>query len=189
MTMKIPVEISARHVHLSQKDADILFGKNYIFKKKKDLSQPGEFAAEETVMIRANNKEFSNVRVITPQRIKTQVEISLTDAYYLGLNAPIRLSGELKDTPGIVLIGPKGEVQLEEGVIVAQRHLHISPIEAMKSGIDGQDVVSIKIDGPRSLTFHNIKVRRGEKFKLSVHLDTDEGNSAGINQKTTGELI
>jgi putative phosphotransacetylase len=183
MTTKIPIEISARHIHLCQKDTETLFGKNYVFTKKKDLSQPGEFAAQETISVRFNNKEITNVRVISPQRSKTQVEISLTDAYNLGLSVPVRLSGDIKGTPGVLLIGPKGQV------IVAQRHIHISPIEAMKSGIDGQDVISIKVDGPRTMTFHNVKVRRGEKFKLSVHLDTDEGNAAGINQKAFGELV
>lgn len=189
MPIKIPVEISARHVHLSQEDSEILFGKGYHLTPKKALSQPGEFAAEEIITIRFKNKEISQVRVIIPLRPQTQLEISMTDAYGLGLPVVIKQSGDLKGTPGVLLIGPKGQVELKEGVIVAQRHLHISPREALKSGINGKDVVSVKISGPRMTTFHNLKVRKGDNFKLSAHLDTDEGNAAGVEGKTFGELI
>lgn len=189
MALKIPIEISARHVHLCEKDLQVLFGANYILTKKKDLSQLGEFAAQETVVARFKDKEIPQVRVIGPARKQTQLEISMTDAYNFGVSAPVRLSGDLKGTPGALLIGPRGQVELKEGVIVAQRHLHISPTEAMKSGIDGKDVVSIKIDGGRMVTFHNFKVRKGDNFKLAAHLDTDEGNAAGIAGKTFGELI
>jgi len=189
MALKIPVEISARHIHLSQKDMEALFGANYVLIKKKALSQPGEFAAQETVAVRFKDKEISQVRAIIPLRGQTQLEISTTDAYNLGIPPVVRLSGDLKGTPGALLIGPKGQVELKEGVIIAQRHLHISPIEALKSGIDGQDIVSIKVDGPRMTTFHNFKVRKGENFKLSAHLDTDEGNAAGIIKNSFGELV
>jgi putative phosphotransacetylase len=189
MPIKIPVEISARHIHLSQEDLEILFGEGYQLIQKKALTQPGEFAAQETVTIRFKDKEISQVRVIIPCRPKTQLEISMTDAYGLGLPIVVRQSGDLKGTPGVLLTGPKGQVELKEGVIVAQRHLHISPREALKSGINGKDVVSIKIGGARMTTFHNFKVRKGDNFKLSAHLDTDEGNAAGIEGKTFGELI
>lgn len=189
MSVKIPIEISARHIHLSQDDLDVLFGKGYVLTKKRDLSQPGEFAAQETVIARFKDKEFSQVRVISPVRKQTQLEISTTDAYNLGIPAVVRLSGDLKGTPGVLIIGPEGKIELKEGVIIAQRHIHISPIDALKSGINGKDVISIKVEGVRMTTFHNIKVRKGDNFKLFAHLDTDEGNAAGIIGKTSGELI
>jgi len=189
MPVKTPIEISARHVHLSQEDLEILFGKKYCLTQKKVLTQPGEFAAQETVSVRFKEKEISQVRVISPARNQTQLEISLTDAYNLGVSPVIRLSGDLKGTPGVLLVGPKGEVMLKEGVMVAWRHLHISPKEAEKLGITDKKTVSVKVEGTRSLTFHNIKVRIGENYRLSVHLDTDEGNAAGIKGEALGELI
>jgi len=189
MPIRIPVEISARHIHLSKKDLATLFGKGYCLTKKRVLTQPGEFAAEETVAVRFQDREIPQVRVVSPLRPRTQLEISLTDAYNLGMPAVIRSSGDLQSTPGILLIGPAGELVLKHGVIVAWRHLHLSPKEAAKSGIKNKKTISVKVQGKRALTFHNIKVRIGKNYKLSVHLDTDEGNAAGITSKTLGELI
>jgi len=189
MSAKISIEISARHIHLSQKDLETLFGKDYVLTKKKDLSQPGEFAAQETVDVRFRDKEISNIRVVSPLRPQTQLEISMTDAYNLGMPAVIRLSGDLKDTPGILLFGPNGKIELKSGVIVAQRHLHVSFRDALKLGINGKKSVSVKIAGPRATTFHNIIIRKTENYRLALHLDTDEGNAAGITGKTLGELI
>lgn len=189
MPVKIPIEISARHVHLSQKEAEKLFGENYQLTQKRALTQPGEFAAEETLTVCFMDKKIERVRVIGPIREQTQLEISRTDAYALGLPSVIRLSGDIKNTPGITLIGPKGEITLKEGAIIAWRHLHISPTEAEKLGLIKMKNVSVKIQGTRSLTFHNIKVRLGDNYRLSVHLDTDEGNAAGIEGKALGELI
>jgi len=189
MSIKTPVEISARHIHLSQEDLETLFGKGYCLTQKKALTQPGEFAAQETVTVRFGDKEISQVRIISPLRSQTQLEISLTDAYNLGMPSTIRLSGDLKGTPGILLIGPKGKVALKGGAIVAWRHLHISSKEAEKLGMTDKKTVSMKVEGTRSLTFHNIKVRIGENYRLAVHLDTDEGNAAGIKGETFGELI
>lgn len=189
MSVKIPVEISARHIHLCQKDLAALFGAGHVLTEKKALTQPGEFAAEETVAVRFGDKEIANVRVISPLRAKTQLEISLTDAYSLGMKALLRSSGDLKGTPGVTLVGPAGETVLDQGAIVALRHLHISPKESKKLGIQNKKTVSVAIRGERALIFRNIKVRIGENYKLSVHLDTDEGNAAGIVGKTLGELI
>jgi putative phosphotransacetylase len=183
------VEISARHVHLSEQDLLALFGKGHSLTPQKILSQPGEFAAEEVLAIRYGDKEIKNVRVVSPLRRQTQVEIALTDAYTLGLAAQIRLSGDLKGTPSVLLIGPAGQVQLKEGVIVALRHLHVSSKEVADLGVKNNDVVSIKVSGERAVTFHNVKVRVGENYKTSLHLDTDEGNAAGIDKKTFGEII
>ncbi|MEK7503858.1 MAG: phosphate propanoyltransferase [Patescibacteria group bacterium] len=189
MPVKIPVEVSARHIHLSQEDLEALFGKGYCLTQIRALTQSDEFAAQETVTVRFKDKEISQVRVISPTRKQTQLEISLTDSYNLGVPAIIRPSGDLKGTPGILLIGPKGEVTLKEGVIIAWRHLHVSSKEAEKLGITDKKMVSVKIKGTRSLIFHNIKARIGENYQLALNLDTDEGNAAGITGKTFGELI
>lgn len=189
MPVKIPIEISARHIHLAQEELEELFGKNYQLTPKKALTQPGEFAAEETVAVRFQNKEIERVRVVGPIRKQTQLEISRTDAYALGLPPVIRLSGDIKNTPGITLIGPKGETTLKEGVIIAWRHLHVSPKEAEKLGLKNKKTVSVKVLGSRSLTFHDVKIRFGDNYRISVHLDTDEGNAAGIEGKALGELI
>lgn len=189
MPVKIPVEISARHLHLCQKDLETLFGKGHRLTKKRGLTQPDEFAAEETVSLRFGDREIYQVRIVSPLRPQTQLEISLTDAYNLGMRSVIRPSGDLKGTPGILLIGSEGEVALKRGVIVAWRHLHTSPEEAARLGIKNKKTVSIRVEGKRAIVFHNIKVRIGKNYKLSVHLDTDEGNAAGIVGKTFGELI
>lgn len=189
MPIKIPVEISARHIHLSEKDLAALFGQGYSLTQKKALTQPGEFAAQETVTIRFKDKEISQVRVVSPLRPETQLEISLTDAYNLGMPAVIRLSGDLKGTPGILLVGTNGQVELKNGVIIAQRHLHVSFREALKLGINGKRTVSMKVPGQRMTTFHNIAIRKAENYRLALHLDTDEGNAAGITGKAFGELI
>ncbi|MFH1780428.1 MAG: phosphate propanoyltransferase [Candidatus Nealsonbacteria bacterium] len=189
MLIKTLIEISARHIHLSQTDLAVLFGKNYCLTQKKALTQPGEFAAQETVTVRFKDKEISSVRIIGPVRQQTQLEISLTDAYNLGITPVIRLSGDIKDTLGMLLAGPKGKVTLKEGAIIAWRHLHISSKEAEKLGMTEKTTVSVKTEGARSLTFHNIKVRIKEDYQLSVHLDTDEGNAADIKGQTFGELI
>ena len=189
MRVQIPVEVSARHIHLSKHDLATLFGKGYCLTKKRVLTQPGEFAAEETVAVRFQDREIPQARVVSPLRPQTQLEISLTDAYNLGMPAVIRSSDDLKGTPGILLIGPAGELVLKHGVIVAWRHLHISPKEATRLGIKNKEMISVKIQGKRKLTFHNIKVRINKNYKLSMHLDTDEGNAAGIVGKTFGELI
>ncbi len=189
MEKKIPIEISARHIHLSQKNLGILFGENYQLKKFKDLTEPPEFAAQETLDIFYNGKRFSGVRIIGPPREETQVELSLTDAINLGLNPPIKVSGDLEGTPGLVLIGPRGEVELRKGVIIAWRHIHCNPQEAEKLGFKDRIMVSVKCGGDRGLTFHNVVIRIGEGDRLCMHLDTDEGNAAGINKKGKGEIL
>jgi len=189
MPIKTLVEISARHIHLSQEDLEVLFGQGYRLTQKKALSQPGEFAAQETVIARFQDQEISPLRVIGPVRKQTQLEISRTDAYNLCITPALRLSGDIKATPGILIIGPQGKIALKEGVIIAWRHLHISLKEAEKLGITQASTVSLKIEGARSVTFHNIKVRIKENYQSAVHLDTDEGNAAGIETKTFGELI
>jgi putative phosphotransacetylase len=188
MNKKIPVEVSARHIHLSQKDLEALFGLGYQLKKARQLTQPSDFASEETLDIRAGEKIIPSLRVIGPVREKTQIEVSLTDMIFLNVKPIIRLSGDLKGTPGIALIGPKGKVELKEGLIVVQRHIHCSANEAKKIGLKKR-AVSVLIKGEREITFHNVAIRIGDNYKLCLHLDTDEGNAAGINKIGEGYLI
>lgn len=187
--IKIPVEVSARHIHLCQKDLQTLFGLGYELKKQKDLTQSSDFACEETVKIKSHTNILENVRMIGPVREQTQVEISLTDAKKMGVSPPIRLSGDLRDSCGVILIGPKGEVELREGLIVAKRHIHCATDEAKNLGLKNGGIVSVKIEGERTVTFHNIKVRIKDNYKLCLHLDTDEGNAAGINKIGEGIII
>lgn len=188
--MQVPIEISARHVHLSREDLRILFGKNYQLKPLKKLSQPGLFAAYETVILSTPLASIEKVRIIGPEREKIQVEISQTDAVNLGINPPFRISGDLKNSEKLKLIGPQGEIDLREGVIIARRHLHLSREEANQYHLKDGDIVSVKINGERELVFHQVVARVQPNFKWSVHLDTDEANAAGINSTNkTGEVI
>jgi len=187
--MKIPVEISARHVHLSQKDFEKLFGKNKKLTFFRKLSQPGEFASEKKVTLINNKKRIENVRVIGPFRKNSQVEISLTDAYNLRLNPlpKIKVSGDTSKTGKILVKGSKSSVKIP--CIIAKRHLHCSVNEAKKLKLKNNQNISVKIKGIRETTFHDVVVRVSENYRLSLHLDTDEGNSVGIIKKTTGEII
>jgi len=187
--MKIPVEISARHMHLSKTDFEKLYGKekNLIFIKK--LSQPGEFASKETITLVKGNNKIENVRILGPLRKKSQVELSLTDAYQLKLNPlpSIKVSGDLTNTTKINAKGPRGNIKLP--VMIAQRHLHCTEKQAKKLKLKNNQKVSIKINGERETTFHNIIVRISNNYDLSLHLDTDEANSAGIKGKTFGKIV
>ncbi|HHT05415.1 MAG TPA: phosphate propanoyltransferase [Hydrogenispora sp.] len=186
MSIKVPVGVSNRHVHLSQEDLETLFGKGATLTVKKDLSQPGQFAAEETVNLIGPKRSIPNVRILGPVRPQTQVEISLTDSFTLGITAPVRDSGNLENTPGLIIEGPKGRIEIEEGVIVAQRHLHLHDTEAAELGLKDQDYIQVKVDGPRGLIFDQVLVRVSPKFKKDLHLDIDEANAAGLK---TGDLV
>lgn len=187
--MKIQVEVSARHIHISEKDGKILFGEDFKLTKLKDLSQPSEFAANEVLDIEANGKKISAIRIVGPERQKTQIEISKTDAVYLGINPPLRLSGDINGSAGIKMFGPKGELELSEGVIIAKRHIHCNKNEADSLQIKNNDVVSVKIEGDRAVIFENVAIRVGDNYKLSMHIDTDEGNTAGINKIGNGAIF
>ena len=186
--IKVPVEVSARHIHLSKEDLEKLFGANYQLKEFKQLSQPSDFAAEETLTVKNGDKEIKGVRIVGPVRAKTQIEISRTDAVMLGVNPPIRLSGDLKGSAGVILQGPQGLVQLAEGVIIAKRHLHCATREAKSAGLKNGQIVSVNVKGERAVTFHNVEVRLADHYKLCLHLDADEGNAAGINKTGEGEI-
>ncbi|MDD5144887.1 MAG: phosphate propanoyltransferase [Candidatus Pacebacteria bacterium] len=186
---KIPIEISARHVHLAKEDLEMLFGKDYKLTKKKDLSQPGEFAANETVDIQKGDKKISQVRIVGPLRGATQVEMSFTDAFGLGVNVPVRRSGDVKRTPAICIIGPKTKIKIGDGAIVSWRHLHTNPEDAKELKIENRKYVSARVMGKRSLVFSNVRVRIKNNSITCLHIDTDEGNAAGIFGHGSGELI
>jgi putative phosphotransacetylase len=158
-------------------------------KKLKQLSQPSDFACEETVDIQVGSKKFEKVRVVGPLREQTQVEISLTDAVGSGVMPPVRLSGNLQGTAGVILQGPAGTIELSEGLIIAQRHLHCAADEAKKYKLKAGDVISVKIEGSRQVVFGKVRVRVRDDYKLCLHLDTDEGNAAGINKIGEGFLL
>jgi len=189
MNQKITVEVSARHIHLSQIDLDALFGIGHELKKIKQLSQPSDFACEETVDIQFGSKKIEKVRVVGPIRGQTQVEISLTDAVGSGLMPPVRLSGNLQGSSGVILQGPAGQVELKEGLIIAQRHLHCATDEAKKIGLKTGDIISVKIEGERPVIFGKVIVRVRDGYKLCLCIDTDEGNAAGINKIGQGTII
>ncbi|MBM7835667.1 phosphate propanoyltransferase [Clostridium sardiniense] len=177
---KIPVGISNRHVHVSQEDLEELFGKGYSLTKKSDLKQPGQFATNETVTVRGPKGEFEKVRILGPVREKSQVEISLTDSFRLGVKAPIKESGHLENTPGVELIGPKGKVKIEQGTIVALRHIHMTPEYAKKIGVKDKEIVEVETLGEREGILGNVLVRISDKFSLEMHVDIDEANACAL---------
>ena len=187
--MNVIVEISARHLHLSQEHLDILFGAGHQLTNKKDLSQPGQFACEEKVEV-VGAKGSLKMSVLGPVRPETQVELSLTDARSIGVKAPVRESGVVAGSGGCKLVGPCGEVDLAEGVMAAKRHIHMTPEDAEKAGIVDKQIVklSVKSEG-RSLIFDDVVARVSPKYATAAHLDTDEANAAGISGTVEGEII
>ena len=185
----IPVGISNRHIHLSQADLDALFGAGYQMTKMKDLSQPGQFACRETVTICGPKGAIEKLRVLGPVRPKTQVEVLQGDSFKLGISAPARLSGDLGGTPGVTVIGPKGSVQLSEGLMVAQRHIHMTPEDAARFGVTDGQIVGIKVDGPRGGVYNNVAIRATKTSQLECHVDTDEANAMNVDSKTTITII
>jgi len=186
----IPVGVSNRHVHVSREDLDVLFGPGHELKVMRDLSQPGQFAAQETVTLVGPKGVIQGVRILGPVRKKTQAEISRTDAFALGLtDVPVRESGDLTGTPGISMVGPAGAVTLKEGVIIAARHLHAAPRDAVRLGVKDGDRVRVRIPGPRAVVFEEVVVRVRDDFSLEVHLDFDEANAALFSQNMQGKLI
>lgn len=182
----VPAAISGRHVHLCQADIDVLFGAGYNLTRQRDLIQPGQYACAEKVALIGARGRIEGVRVLGPARVHTQVEISQTDSYKVGIAPLIRMSGNIEGTPGCTLIGPKGEVKLDQGVIVAARHLHISVAQAAQYGLSNGQVISVKKTGVRETIFGNVAVRSGDGHELELHIDTDEANAAGM---TCGELL
>ena len=187
---QVLIETSARHVHLTKEHIEILFGAGHELTHKKDLSQPGQFACEERVTVVGPKKEIAGVSILGPARPATQVEISLTDARSIGVNAPIRESGDVAGSGACKLVGPCGEVEIAEGVIAAKRHIHFTPADAEAAGVADKEIVSVKIDSDgRSLILGDVVVRVSPKFAAAMHIDTDESNAACAFGECYGEII
>lgn len=188
--VRIPIAISGRHAHLSQPTLDRLFGPGYQLQSRTPLSQPGQFSAQETVSLIGPRGRIDKVRLMGPPRAQDQIEISRSDEFVLGIDAPVRISGDINNTPGITLEGPAGRTTIQHGVITARRHIHMSPEDAARLGLRDHDSVQVKIDSDgRDLTFGDVVVRVSPEFELEMHLDTDEANAAGIQQGESGELL
>lgn len=185
----VPVGVSARHVHLTQKQVEILFGAGYQLTVK-NMLMGGQYAAGETVtVVGLKLRAIENVRILGPVRSKPQVEISATDAVKLGIKAPLRESGDIEGSAPIALVGPKGAIYLKEGCIIAKRHIHMSPQDAKAAGVFDQEMVAVRTDNERGTVFHNVQIRVDESYTLEMHIDTDEANAAGIAAKDTVFIV
>lgn len=185
----IPVGISNRHVHLSQSDLEKLFGKGYELTRMKLLSQPGQFASKETITVCGSKGVLEKVRILGPVRKETQVEILKGDSFKLGIKGEVRMSGSLTGTSGITLVGPKGSVELAQGVIVAQRHIHMLPEDALRLGVSDGDSVSLEFSGLRGGVLNNFAVRAKEKSELECHIDTEEANALGVESGAKVHIV
>lgn len=190
MSEKVLIETSARHVHVTQEALEALFGKDAVLTKKKDLSQPGQYACEERVTIVGPKKELANVSILGPVRPATQVELSATDARSIGIPIAIRESGDIEGTPGCKIVGPAGEIEIEKGVIVAKRHVHLTPETAEKLGVKNKDIVWVKAetDG-RTAILGDVVIRVSDQFADAMHIDTDESNAIAATPNLMGEII
>lgn len=187
---KLIIETSARHVHLNQNDLDILFGKNFKLTLLRQLSQRGEYAANEVVDLKTAKNTLKHVRILGPVREYTQTEMSKTDAFYLGLHALVKMSGDLEGTPGLTIVGPKGEVDISQGVILSYRHIHCPPALAKQYGLKHKQLLKVRIKGQRGIIFENVMVKVKEGFAWRMHIDTDEANAAGVDDSNNvGEII
>ena len=183
------VEASGRHVHLSRKELDALFGTGYELTKAKDLSQPGQYASKERLTVVGPKGAYHNVVILGPVRKESQVEVSLTDCLQLGVKAPIRESGDIEGTPGIVLVNGDKSVSLDKGLIVAKRHVHMTPEDAEKLGVKNHDIVKVKVEGARPLVFDDVVIRVSPKFATYMHIDYDEANACGFSKGIRGRII
>ena len=188
--MKFIVETSARHVHVTQEDLEVLFGKGYELTKKKDLSQPGQFASEERVTIVGPKKSLPNVSILGPFRKANQVELSATDARSIGIVAPIRESGDVAGSGACKIVGPAGEIEISEGVIVAKRHIHLTPADAEEMGVKDKDVVWVRLDTDgRKAILGDVVCRVSDSYALAMHIDTDESNAVSAPRELYGEIV
>lgn len=187
---EIPVGVSNRHIHLSREHVEKLFGTGYTLTPIKDLSQPGQYACKETLtIVGPSMRPIENVRVLGPERKASQVEISATDSYVLKVKPPVRESGSIKGSAPIRIIGPKGVVELSEGCIIANRHIHMSPSDAKRFGLSDGDYVSCEVTGTRRTKWYDVQVRAHESFVLEMHIDTDDANAVGIGNGAKVKLI
>ena len=187
--MEVKIGVSNRHVHLCERDFKILFGDNYELEVKKELVQPGEFASNSVVTIKTDKSEIGNVRVLGPLRSYTQVEISRTDAFKLGVNPPVRDSGDLAGSESVTLVGPNGSVVLSEGCILATRHIHITPDEVHKFGFDGLKSVNVKLLGEKGGILYNVQLKVGSNYAFEMHIDTDDANAHLVSSGDIAEII
>jgi putative phosphotransacetylase len=188
-TKKVPIGVSARHIHLTQEHVEALFGPGARLTELRPLSQPGQYAARETVAVFGPTGSFPKVRILGPTRKATQLEVSRTDALALGLNPPVRESGHIDGTPGIRIVGPAGEVTVDRGVIIAARHIHFHTSDAARWGIADKQRLRVRVGGERGLVFDNVIARVSDQFALDMHIDTDEGNAAGVTTGDFGEIV
>lgn len=187
---EVPVGVSNRHIHLSEADVETLFGKGYKLTPFKDLSQPGQYACNETLtLIGPSLRPIENVRVLGPTRGKSQVEISATDSYVLKVKPPVRESGNIAGSAPIIIVGPKGIVELKEGCIIANRHIHMSPSDASRFGLKDCDTVTVDVDGKRRTRWFDVQVRVHKDFRLEMHVDTDDANAAGIGNGSKVKIV
>ena len=190
MANQFLVEISARHVHVTEEVLETLFGKGHKLTPKKELSQPGQFACEERITVVGPKKELANVSILGPVRPETQIELSATDARSIGVKAPVRESGDIAGSAPCKLVGPCGEVELTEGVIVAKRHVHMTPDDAATFGVKDKQIVKVALNtNERSLIFGDVVVRVSPKYALAMHIDTDEANAALVPGSCMGEIV
>lgn len=185
----IPIGVSNRHVHLSRNDLNFLFGEGYQLTKLKDLKQPGQYASNELVTIRGPKGEIQKVRILGPVRDKTQVEISLSDGFTLGIKPPIRESGKLDESVGIEIVGPKGTIRKTKGCIAASRHIHMTPEIARKLNLNDKDMVEVEIPGERKAILGNVLVRVSDKYALEMHVDLDEANACNLKNDDTAKIV
>ncbi|WP_337103028.1 phosphate propanoyltransferase [Paenibacillus sp. YIM B09110] len=185
----VPIGVSARHIHLSEEHVEALFGAGYTLTEMKPLSQPGQYAANETVAVIGPKGQFEKVRILGPVRKRTQLEVSRTDAFALGVKPPVRESGDIAGSAGIKLQGPAGEVTIEEGVIVAARHIHFHSSDAERWNIEDKQRLRVRVGGDRGVVFENVIARVSDDFALDMHIDTDEANAAGIANGDSGEIV
>lgn len=186
----VPIGISNRHIHLSTSDVEILFGKGYTLTKLKDLSQPGQYACKETLtIVGPSMRPIEGVRVLGPERKKTQVEISRTDSFQLKLKPPVRESGKTENSAPITIIGPKGVISLDEGCIIANRHIHMSEQEGERFGVKDCDYVTVELSGERRTRFYDVQIRVHKDFRLEMHIDTDDANAAGVKNGDLATIV
>jgi putative phosphotransacetylase len=189
MKKEVLVEVSARHIHLTNEDVEKLFGKGYQLTPVKWLSQPGQFQSAEKVNIHGRKRDLNNVSILGPVRKASQVELSLSDCISLGVDGVLRESGDIDGTPGIEISAGDTKLTLDKGVIVAQRHIHMTQKDAVDFGVKDKQIVSVKINSERGLVYDNVVVRVSDNFSLAMHVDTDEANAAFVKKDTHGEVI
>ena len=188
-TGPIPLGISNRHIHLSQQDIEALFGTGYQLTNMKELVQPGQYACKETLTVCGPKGAIEKVRVLGPARKQTQVEILMGDTFKLGVKGEVRMSGVLDGTPGVTLVGPKGSVQIPEGVIVAKRHIHMSSADAARFGVQDGQIIDLECDGTRAGMLHDVVIRANDTSRLECHLDTEEANALGLNSNSKLRIV